>query len=419
VAGVDASSVDPANSRAAVSCVLGSNGPGGGVVFYDAGRLEWWGQCLEATVLPVGSGSPWSNMSHGQVSLYDGDSKTVQRERIDAKGIGMGVVNTERIVAQGGPGTYAARRAWVRGGRVDDWYLPSKDELNALYNFHALDESDMIPEGTYWSSTEAWRNIAWYQLFRDGTQFSDSYILASKGGNKTRRVNIKYPGTTYPGQPYRVVAVRAFPKGTGIVPATTFPALTGNTCSNDGPCAVGDIGPAGGVVFYDAGERRSWGRYLEVSPKDAEKIGWPWRKPGYDPDVDRIYDETGEPSRLKRVRSKFVGMGEANTKAIVKEFGAGRYAARAAADYEVDGFDDWFLPSADELDIMYNVLFAVEEPLIGFAPTYYWSSSEYDLKNAWTVLFRSGQRFDREGWFTDKDTGRPNAMRVRPIRAFG
>jgi hypothetical protein len=119
------------------------------------------------------------------------------------------------------------------------------------------------------------------------------------------------------------------------------------------------------------------------------------------------------------VRSKAIGQGAANTRAIVKQYGAGRYAAKWADEYSVNGYDDWFLPSADELDVMYNVLYAVEEPLIGFAPTYYWSSSEYNLKNAWTVLFRSGQRFDREGWFTTKDTGKPNAMRVRPIRAFG
>lgn len=415
---VCASSVNPVVSSA---CVLGARGPGGGVIFYDAGKTEWWGRYLEATTLNTFEGTTWSNRATAQTSLYEGEAAVVQRQRVDAKAIGMGMINTARILAQMGPGTYAAARAWgYQNVGVNDWFLPSKDELNALYNFKATHNFQLpLPNGPVWSSTEAWKNIAWYQLFQDGTQFSDSYILASKGGNKTRKANIKYPGTGFPSLPYAVVAVRAFPQGTGIVPETTNPRLTGNTCTNAGPCVVGDIGPAGGVVFYDAGEHKSWGRYLEASPKDAEKIGWPWRKPGYEPEVDRIYDEEKEPSRIKRVRSKYVGMGAANTRAIVGEYGAGRYAARAAWDYAVNGYDDWFLPSADELDIMYNVLYAVEEPLIGFAPTYYWSSSEYDLKNAWTVLFRSGQRFDREGWFTTKDTGKPNAMRVRPIRAFG
>ena len=410
-----------ANPNLSTGCATGSLGPGRGIIFYDAGKLEWWGRYLEAVVLPSQSGTKWSNSGQSQNSLYSGDSATVQRQRIDAKAIGMGLVNTELIIKQSGPGVYAAMRAakFTRQG-YDDWYLPSKDELNAFYNFRATKTGSVVPiDGPVWSSTEAWKNIAWYQLFQDGTQFSDSYILASKGGNKNRVTNIKYPGTDFPSLPYNVVAIRAFPQGTGIVPNTSDPKLTGNSCTNEGPCVVGDVGPAGGVVFYDAGRSMPWGRYLEVSPKEAEKIGWPWRKPGYSPEGDRIYDESKEPSRIKRVRSKFIGQGAANTLAIVEKYGPGKYAARAAWDYEVNGFGDWFLPSADELDVMYNTLYAVEEPLIGFAPTYYWSSSEYNLKNAWTVLFRSGQRFDREGWFTSKDTGKPNAMRVRPIRAFG
>lgn len=404
----------------ASSCVVGARGPGGGVIFYDAGRLEWWGRYLEAVTLPKDAGTPWSLRERSQESLYSGDAATVQRRRIDAKSIGMGAVNTALIVAQSGPGRYAAARAasYKKNG-LSDWFLPSKDELNALYTFKALTGNPSISSGTQWSSTEAGKNIAWYQLFRDGTQFSDSYLLAAKGGNKARRKNIQYPGTTYPGKYYEVTAVRAFPVGTGIVPATSFPKLTGNSCTNDGPCSVGDVGPAGGVVFYDAGMRKSWGRYLEVSPKVAERVGWPWRKPRYKPQVDRIYDESDKPSRIKRVESKAIGMGKSNTNQIVREYGRGRYAARYAYNYSLNGYDDWFLPSADELDVMYNVLYAVEEPLSAFAPTYYWSSSEYDLYNAWTVLFRSGQRFDREGWFTAEDTGLPNAIRLRPIRAFG
>ena len=405
-------------------CAVGQIGPGGGVIFYDAGELQWWGRYLEATVLPTQVGTTWSSPANSQVSLYSGDAATVQRQRIDAKAIGMGAINTDLIVKQSGPGVYAAMRAakFKKNG-LDDWFLPSKDELNALYDYKARSFGKAgisgFDEGTFWSSTEAWKNIAWYQIFNDGTQFSDSYLLASKGGNKKRTSNIQYPGTSYAGRAYQVVAVRAFPAGSGVVPPTSFPALTGNKCTDDGPCVVGDIGPAGGVVFYAAPQRLSWGQYLEVSPKEAEKIGWPWRKPGYSPESDRIYDEVGEPSRIKRVRSKAVGMGLSNTRAIVKQYGQGRYAAKWADEYSVNGYADWFLPSADELDLMYNVLYAVSKPLIGFAPTYYWSSSEYDLKNAWTVLFRSGQRFDREGWFTSKETGLPNAMRVRPIRAFG
>ena len=399
-------------------CRVGDPGPGGGTIFYDAGSLQWWGRYLEARSLDT-AGVPWS--LRPQEAVYTGDSATVQRQRIDAKLIGMGRVNSMRIVAQSGTGRYAASivdRSTI-GGK-NDWFLPSKDELNALYNFKAIRGMPSLSASPYWTSTEAARNIAWYQLFQDGTQFSDSYLLAATTGNKVRSRNIKYPGTNFPSLRYRLVAVRAFPLGSGIEPATSFPKLTGTTCTNLGPCAVGDIGPAGGVVFYAAANRQSWGRYLEVAPREAEVIGWPWRKPGYDGSGDPIYRDTASGlARIKRVQSKAIGMGEENTKLIARHYGRGHYAAWWANSLVFNGFDDWFLPSADELDLMYNRLYAVDSPLIGFAPTYYWTSSEYNLHNAWTQLFRSGQQFDREGWFTSKETGLPNAMRARAIRAFG
>ena len=400
------------------TCRVGDVGPGGGRIFYDAGSVQWWGRYLEARHLDV-LGVPWSNRP--QDALYEGEAATVLRRRIDAKAIGMGAVNTARIVAQSGFGRYAAYIAdrSTAGGKRD-WFLPSKDELNALYNYRAVRGLAALPDGPYWSSTEAGRNIAWYQLFQDGTQFSDSYLLAATTGNKVRSRNIKYPGTTFPSMRYQLVAVRAFPAGTGVEPPTTFPMLTGKACTDSGPCAVGDIGPAGGVVFYAAANRQPWGRYLEVSPRETEITGWPWRKPGYDATGNPVYrDSAAGLARIKRVLSKAIGMGEVNTTLVARHYGRGHYAAWYAYTLKFNGYDDWFLPSADELDLMYNRLYAATPPLIGFAPTYYWTSSEYNLHNAWTQLFRSGQQFDREGWFTSKETGMPNAMRVRPIRAFG
>ena len=113
--------------------------------------------------------------------------------------LGQGSFNTFSIIAAAvvtGPdlSTFAAGLAnSYRGGDYTDWYLPSKDELQKLYN--AKDTiggfvTTISPLG-YWSSSQKGRlttsNItsgitsAWNQLFTDGTQ-TDTSI------SNTRRV---------------------------------------------------------------------------------------------------------------------------------------------------------------------------------------------------------------------------------------
>ena len=56
----------------------------------------------------------------------------------------------------------------VQGG-YNDWYLPSKDELNALYtNRVAIGNFDEL--AYYWSSSEDDSDFAWGQYFGDGEQ---------------------------------------------------------------------------------------------------------------------------------------------------------------------------------------------------------------------------------------------------------
>ena len=62
-----------------------------------------------------------------------------------------------------------------------DWYLPARDELDALYdskNAGDLDgtfnETGLFPAGWYWSSSEFDGNRAWFQRLSDGVQTSFS-----------------------------------------------------------------------------------------------------------------------------------------------------------------------------------------------------------------------------------------------------
>ena len=88
--------------------------------------------------------------------------------------IGTGAANTAAIVAGCATAGIAARLcADLTEGGYSDWYLPSKDELNAIYvNRVAIGG---IGANEYRSSTE-WdgnpADSAWTQDFSDGTQYS-------------------------------------------------------------------------------------------------------------------------------------------------------------------------------------------------------------------------------------------------------
>jgi hypothetical protein len=101
-----------------------------------------------------------------------------------------------------------------------------------------------------------------------------------------------------------------------------------------------------------------------------------------------------------------IGSGAANTSAIVLMQGPGAYAAKLCDDLEMNGYSDWFLPSKDEINLMYPYL---NHGDYGFAE--YWSSSEGDLYNAWKFGVQTGggdsNYYDKFGMYP-----------VRAARAF-
>ena len=85
--------------------------------------------------------------------------------------LGTGASNTQKIVnALGTTGHYAALLCYkYKSGIYKDWYLPSKDELNLLYQ-----QSGVLGiSGQYWSSSEVSLGKAWDQEFGGGFQFKD------------------------------------------------------------------------------------------------------------------------------------------------------------------------------------------------------------------------------------------------------
>ena len=185
----------------------------------------------------------------------------------------------------------------------------------------------------------------------------------------------------------------------------------------DVACAVGKIGPGGGLVFLI-----SSGLTYEMAPKTwgaNETTGIQWCS-------DQVNSVT---------TGVAVGTGSANTLAMVT--GASPFvectssAPNAVRAYSGGGYTDWFLPSQDELNAMCYYsrnLSASPDPTVscyggsgtfqdstfasgtyGFASDDYWSSSQYGASGAWGQYLGNGNQ---------GDGGKFDTLRVRPVRAF-
>ena len=105
-----------------------------------------------------------------------------------------------------------------------------------------------------------------------------------------------------------------------------------------------------------------------------------------------------------------INTGAANTNAIVLGCTTAGIAARLCYDLVLSTYTDWYLPSKDELNLMYVNLHT--QSLGGFASKYYWSSSEYagnETGNAWNQSFADGYQTSSNKYSTSY---------VRAVRAF-
>ena len=237
---------------------------------------------------------------------------------------------------------------------------------------------------------------------------AETTITFAKADTITVTTTLSSSSVTYTESPAAITATQTV---TGLVNSetgTVTTTYTGNTCEYGGSCKIGDVAPGGGYVFYvsattiDAASGISTGGiYLASAPQT-------WSGGSIDPNASWGCGSSTITGTLDSL-----GSGAENTRLINAGCSTSGIASRLAADSSAEGFTDWFIPSLDELTLIYNNLKV--SSLSNLQSWNYWSSTQ-----------GTTSAYGKYWWFgsgavsgqTDKNNSAGSNMYVRPIRAF-
>lgn len=209
---------------------------------------------------------------------------------------------------------------------------------------------------------------------------------------------------------------------------------------------VGSIGPAGGIVFYDKGFYSDGWRYLEAAPYDLSIYnGKPTLSvssrganyifsPATNAEKNEFTYVNGTDTYDERnCTIRDVGSGKNNTRLIITFLKEKKLPLDKSAAYLCDSlsfmysgvvYDDWFLPSIDELDLLISTLYYVLQAEGRFSgnEVYYWSSSEdeSDERNAFALKILHNWDVSRYYYYAGKSSTSLNwtSIGILPIRSF-
>lgn len=153
---------------------------------------------------------------------------------------------------------------------------------------------------------------------------------------------------------------------------TTIPATTTTTVPPCDPasCRVGDKGPGGGTIVYDAGSNQSWGRFIEMAPS-----GWSGTA------TDPVVTTWCSPKASDRVSlSEDLGAGATNTERLRTL--CNQSIATPVINSRAGGKADWVVPSSADMVAVCDYVkrsssnCRMGNPVVrGFGVTIYWTSS--------------------------------------------
>lgn len=159
------------------------------------------------------------------------------------------------------------------------------------------------------------------------------------------------------------------------------------SCQSKKEYKIGEIGPAEGLVFYDKGNYTSGWRYMEVAPTDLGFLEWGCLgSPIVDSDSSAIGKGFYNSVKITNYHDDLLNF--YLNPSVCNMMNNGTVVSQKAVLFELNKYKDWFLPSKDELNLVYENLYL--KSLGGFSDSKYWTSSQIDANTVETIDFKTG-----------------------------
>lgn len=297
------------------------------------------------------------------------------------------------------------RNHWDHNQHLD-WRLPSIAELMRIKDLQDSGLETNMKESLYWSDTTFYneddeKSAYIYSFYPDEYPQVDSWVK-SRPLFEYRPVFAGYKLSTRPVRRFTWVnhicdhldnlSNEDKKDFVDILSIEERNEIQNSECSIE--YNIGDVGPAGGWVF-SVNEEGSHG--LEAAPED---IRGQWF----------CHYKSLEGNALRRG----LGEGKENTLDMI-EYGC-LGVASTVDKYAVNGYDDWYLPSHGELDLMYSNINEIGnfQKTGGRLDTMYWTSTTNEI-------YQNSLRFSyirdfRNGWSNLAE--KTFNFRARPTREF-
>ena len=256
----------------------------------------------------------------------------------------------------------------------------------------------LLTSGGFYSAPSVSKDISKFDLHADNVRRSAAVTIKAKANLSL----IKMMEDLLHNQNIKIKKMKNFlPEIPPISERDTHLML--RYCDSDmklqwGDCStykIGGMGQAGGIVFYVSDDGKHG---LEIAPTDAGSFLW-----------GIALAEWGCLDSYVGSTQSSIGTGKSNTDRILQakcdKISGHAMAAEMATNFSINGYSDWYLPSIDELKLMYDEL----QPKKDKTHRLYWSSTESDSQYADGIDSNHG---------IPKDHIKGAKYRVWPIRNF-